>query len=210
MGRYPILRIARGRERALTHRHPWIFSGAVAQVETPGEDAVVEIRFDDGTLVGYGHYSPNDPIRCRVFEFCDREKNINADYWRKKFSSALEYRRPFIASFTTDAYRIINGEGDGMPGIIFDRYGEVGVIQMRTPGAEALAPILTECALQSGMRHVLWRKEKGCEWLAGRKPQAPFREHGFWYVADVETGQKTGFYLDQRNHRKLAFRLAEG
>ena len=210
MGSYPVLQIRRGKERSLVHRHPWVFSGAVARVERPAPDALVEVRFDDGSLVGYGHYAPDGQIRCRIFEFCETEKNIDADYWRQKFHAALEHRRPFLVPLTGNAYRVINGEGDGFPGVVFDRYGDVGVLQMRTPGADGLAPLLTDFAQEAGIRHVLWRKEEGNLWLAGNKPEAPFREHGFNYCANVETGQKTGFFLDQRNHRKLAFDLAEG
>ncbi len=210
MSRYPVLHVRRGKERSLINRHPWVYSGAVARVERPGSDAVVEVRFDDGSLVGYGHYSADGQIRCRVFEFCQSEKTIDADYWRLKFTAAFEYRRPFLIPMTNNAYRMINGEGDGFPGVVFDRYGDVGVLQMRTPGADSLAPLLSEFASEVGVRHVLWRKEEDGVWLVGRKPEVPFREHGFWFTANVETGQKTGFFLDQRNHRKLAFDLAEG
>jgi 23S rRNA (cytosine1962-C5)-methyltransferase len=210
MSRYPVLRIKRGKERSLIHRHPWIFSGAIERVDAPGPDAVVEIRFFDGTLVGYGHFAHDAPIRCRVFEFCDEEKIIDADYWRGKFCAAVEYRRPFICTLSTTAYRLLNGEGDGFPGVVFDRYFDAGVLQMRTPGAAMLAPLLAEFAREEGLRHVLWRGDEANVWLMGHKPEAHFREHGFWYSADLECGQKTGFFLDQRNHRKLTYELADG
>ena len=211
-----------GRERSLRRRHPWVLSGAVARVE--GEAAAgawARVRSAEGETLGFGHWSPASQIRVRLLAF-DKEPPGD-ELLAERVARAVARRAsdPLLAD--TDAVRLVNAEGDGLPGLVADRYGDVVVAKLSTAGM-ALRRELVAVALRaaSGAASAPARADAAAarrEGIAAREgplwgtpPQAPvpLLERGRRYLADLHHGQKTGFYLDQRDARDLVQRVAAG
>jgi 23S rRNA (cytosine1962-C5)-methyltransferase len=209
-----------GRDKSLRHRHPWVFSGAVERVEgDPGMGETVAVYGHDGAFLGWAAYCPPSQIRARVWSF-DAKDVIDEAFLRARLAAALERRRGM--SQGSDAARIVHAESDGLPGLVADRYGDTIVVQILSAGAEKWrafwGPALAEL---TGARAVHERSDVEVRTLEGLKPQAGplvgsvdgsvrINEDGIAYEVDVVHGQKTGFYLDQRENRALAGSLAAG
>lgn len=208
-----------GRERALLRGHPWVFSGAVARTEGPAEAPVAEVLAAGGVRLGLGFYSPHSRIRVRLLgagvEAADRA------FFTRRIEAALALRKSFLTPATT-GYRVLNAEGDGLPGWTVDRFGEVLVSQITCTGLEALrgeayaalreafpaAAILQRNDLAARRKEGLPTED---EVIAGRPgDEAPFTEHGLAFTAELAGGQKTGFYCDQRENRRRVEELAGG
>src|SRR5712691_642366 len=212
----PILTLKPGRERSLLRRHPWVFSGAIGEVQgSPQSGANVEIRAADGAFLAWAAYSPASQIRARVWSF-DEADAPGPELFRKKIEAALALRRAAIPAQASDAFRLVHGESDGLPGLVADRYADVLVVQIVSAGCERWREPLIEILRDiSGCARVYERSDtegRGLEGLAPRSgavsgagPDGPTRilEHGIKYEVDVVSGQKTGFYLDQRDNRAL-------
>lgn len=205
---YPALVVRK--DRPLINRHPWIFSGAVFRGLEAPEGAIVAIENAQGRFFGYGWWAPSNPIICRVFAFADAPFLITDDYWRKKLNDALAFRRE--RGFTTQSagFRLINAEGDGLPGITIDVYADVAVLQLRIEGARDLRPIILEFLREVGYRFVYEQEENGATWHTEPTSRPVFIENGYRFYADPVSGQKTGFFLDQKDNRALAGAWAEG
>ena len=210
------------REFSIQRRHPWIFSGAIAQVEgNPGLGDTVLVKASDGTLLGRGAYSPESQIRVRMWNLGNCE--IDEAFIATRIAQAVGGRSLFLAESITNAYRLVNAESDGVPGLVADRYGDWIVCQFTTAGAERWKREIVD-ALQrySPCRGVYERSDvdvrsrEGLEpimgVLAGEPPpdRIEIVEHGCRYYVDVKQGHKTGFYLDQRDNRALIKRYANG
>ncbi len=210
------------REYNVLRRHPWIFSGAVAKVEgDPSAGDTVQVKAADGTLLGMGAYSPESQIRVRLWTFAASE--IDATFINGRIAQAIGGRSLFLAEGATNAFRLVNAEADGIPGLIADRYGDWIVCQFTTAGAEHWKKEIVE-ALQrySPCKGVYERSDvdvrtreglqpiKGV--LAGETPpeRIEILENGTRYYVDVLQGHKTGFYLDQRDNRAMVKRYANG
>ena len=210
------------REYNVLRRHPWIFSGAVAKVEgDPSAGDTVQVKAADGTLLGMGAYSPQSQIRVRLWTFAASE--IDATFINGRIAQAIGGRSLFLAEGATNAFRLVNAEADGIPGLIADRYGDWIVCQFTTAGAEHWKKEIVE-ALQrySPCKGVYERSDvdvrtreglqpiKGV--LAGETPpeRIEILENGTRYYVDVLQGHKTGFYLDQRDNRAMVKRYANG
>jgi len=219
----PQLRLKPGRERSLLRRHPWVFSGAVeAVVGSPDTGATVQLRADDGRFLGWAAYSPASQIRARVWSFGENELP-GPELFQSRIETALARRRAEIPAEITDAMRLVHGESDQLPGLIADRYGDSLVVQLLSAGTEkwrdALVGILRD---RSGCARVYERSDTDARELeglaassgliSGAAPDEPLRitEHGITYQVDVASGQKTGFYLDQRDNRRRVGQLAAG
>ncbi len=204
------------RERSLARRHPWIFSGAIGAVRgSPGSGDTVEVRAASGGFLAWAAYSPSSQIRARVWSFEEAEYPA-PDLFRRKIQAALALRRAAVPEEAGDAQRLIHAESDGLPGFVADRYADTLVVQIGSAGAErqreALIEILRE---HSGCTRVYERSDadgRELEGLAARSGpvsgpplEGPVKvlEHGIQYEVDVAAGQKTGFYLDQRENRRL-------
>ncbi len=213
------LTLARGREAASRRRHPWLFSGSLARgAAVPG--GPVEVRESDGRYVGRGFASPSSPIAARVWTFADRPLDAALVAGRLDAACAL---RAAVLPPETDGYRVVNAEGDFLPGLVVDRYGSVLSVQATTEGTErarelwlpALAARFTGATILQ-RNDLSSRKGEGLpledEVLAGGPvpPRAAFRERGLNFVAELAGGQKTGFFLDQRENRHLVRGLAAG
>lgn len=208
MADYAVVRIKAGKERATINRHPWIFSGAIDSVdESSKTGSIVHIKYANGSSVGYGFYDAKSMIRCRVFHFSDDEGFIaNKDFWQKRIQRAWKLRAKHILEASegdTTACRLIHAEGDEMPGIIADLYGDTLVVEYGMEGSWALREELNPIFM------ALPKVKKVIERFKYDKndPTEPYRvtfyEHGIIYEADVHGGQKTGFFLDQRDSRLL-------
>ena len=209
-----------GREKSLRHRHPWIFSGAVDRVEGEAQAGdTVSVVARDGAFLARAAYNPQSQIRARAWSF-DAAQAIDEAFLRARLRSAIERRA--IVRPGSDAMRLVHGESDGLPGLVVDRYADTLVVQILSAGAErwrALwAPALAEL---TGASAVYERSDVEVRVLEGLPAQsgpllggAPglvrIVEDGIAYEVDVAQGQKTGFYLDQRENRALARTLAAG
>jgi 23S rRNA (cytosine1962-C5)-methyltransferase len=210
-----------GREAPVRAGHPWIFSGAIASGldgAEPGE--AVRVTATGGAFVAAGYANPRTAIAVRVLTLDDEP--VDAALVLRRIDDALALRRAVVPAETT-AYRVVNGEGDRLPGIVVDRYGEHLVCQMLTAGAARLVAPLVE-ALQTRLapRGIYERSEGGVRAeegiggtrgvLAGEEPPARVvvTEQGMRLVADLLHGQKTGLFLDQRDNRGRVRMLARG
>ncbi len=217
----PQLTLKPGRERSLLRRHPWIFSGAMADVRgAPHSGDTVDVRAADGRFLAWAAYSPASQIRARVWSFEEAEVP-GPDLFEKRIEAALALRRTEVPPETTNALRLVHGDADGLPGLVADRYADTLVVQLLSAGCErwreALVGMLRE---QSGCARVHERSDtEGRELegfaastglIAGTPAAGPLKivERGIEYEVDVVAGQKTGFYLDQRDNRARVGMLA--
>ncbi len=207
----------------IKRKHPWIFSGAIDKVDdNPLNGETVQILTSDKKFVGYGSFSPSSQIRVRVWSFNPEEK-IDADFFRRKILTAFELRKKFVDESSTNAYRIINSESDGLPGLIVDRYSDYLVCQFFSSGAELHKKIITEI-LDEVFRpigiyersDVDVRLKEGLQptkgLLKGNIPDdlIEVKENGFKFLVNIKEGHKTGFYLDQRDNRKFISEFSKG
>ena len=209
------------RERSLALRHPWIFSGAVARVEgDPASGDTVIVHAADGRALASAAYSPSSQIRARVWSF-DAEAAVDAAFIATRVTHAAASRASMFDEEHTAA-RLVHGESDGLPGVVADRYGDVVVVQLTSAGAERWrAAIVDSLAGLPGVACVYERSDAEVRTLEGLQPRAgvasgtmpaqvAIREDGLVYGVDVAGGQKTGFYLDQRDNRALVRSLSRG
>nr|WP_290666436.1 class I SAM-dependent methyltransferase [Ardenticatena sp.] len=209
------------REKSVRHRHPWLFSGAIAHAEAEAGD-IVDILDHRGRWLARGYYNPASQIAVRLLTF-DPDEQVDATFWRRRLERAFARRRAPLIPNETTAYRLVNAESDGLPGLIVDRYGDFFVLQSLTLGIErhkativdALAELATPRGIYERSDEDVRRLEgllptAGTLW--GETPPTPLRisEHGLAFWVDIAHGHKTGFYLDQRDNRALAQRLAAG
>ncbi|NDP43430.1 MAG: class I SAM-dependent rRNA methyltransferase [Aromatoleum sp.] len=217
----PSLRLKHGRDRSLKLRHPWIFSGAVAGVDgAPASGDTVPVIGDDGKLLGQAAYSPSSQIRARVWTF-DALECVDAAFFARRVAMAIAARDGMLDADHTGC-RLIHGESDGLPGVIADRYGETIVMQLSSAGAERWRDSIVEAlAAQPGVICVYERSDADVRTIEGLAPRngvasgtlpdtVSLVEAGLRYEVDVAAGQKTGFYLDQRDSRAAVRALAAG
>jgi 23S rRNA (cytosine1962-C5)-methyltransferase len=219
----PALLLKTGRDKSLRRRHPWIFSGAVAGIEgEPARGETVAVKDVGGKTVALAAYSPNSQIRARAWTF-DPSGEVDARFLRQRLEKSLALRAGLPAARHTNALRLVHGESDGLPGLVVDRYADVLVAQFLAAGVERWRdPILDALAELTGCEAVFERSDADVRRLEGLAARAGFVrgnraaarctivEHGLDFHVDVEQGQKTGFFLDQRDNRQRVRALAEG
>ncbi|MCU0450404.1 MAG: class I SAM-dependent rRNA methyltransferase [Bernardetiaceae bacterium] len=235
MSQFPILQLLPKKERAVLHRHPWVFSGAVKKLPQAANGDIVEVQSAEGQTLAYGFFSPQSQIVCRLFEFMEPawgqgmaasaaffgQGQVGPDYWRGKIEHALALRRRLLDPATTNCYRLLHAEGDFFPGVIADVYHQTVVLQLLIKGTEKLLPTLTELLLGLGYRHIYLKSKASSHFLEDmpqesrwltEAPELPLRvrEHGLEFYVNPEKGQKTGFFIDQRENRQLLRGLAHG
>jgi 23S rRNA (cytosine1962-C5)-methyltransferase len=208
-----------GREKSLHHRHPWVFSGAIERLKgepQPGETVVV--RDANGGFLAQAAYSPASQIRARVWTFRENEK-VDAAFLRARLLHALALRQELAAD--TDGVRLVHGESDGLPGLVVDRYSDTLVMQVLSAGIEHWRDTLADLLLElTGCANLYERSDAEVREMEGLPlRQGVLRgalpspllisEHGLKFVVDAEHGQKTGFYLDQRDNRRRIGELAK-
>jgi 23S rRNA (cytosine1962-C5)-methyltransferase len=227
--------LKQGREEAPSRGHPWVFSGAIERVE--GEvDAggLVDLFTHAGAFLGRGYYNPRSQIAVRLLS--RQPVAIDKAFFRKRMQAALALRKPILSPETT-ACRLIHAEGDLLPGLICDRYGDYLVLQLNTAGMErcrdwiiSLLKDLAEPRLMYDRSDATTRSQEGLPDSTGLIAEAEgdplvsgslaregvfpdiieIRENNMRFLVDVKQGQKTGFYLDQRDNRSLIRGLAQG
>lgn len=209
------------RDFSVLHRHPWIFSGAVARVEgEPTAGEAVRVLSAEGETLGIGAFSPSSQIRVRMWAFNDA-KPVDAAFVTERVARAVGARALFMAEDKTNAYRLVNAEADGVPGLVADRYGDWIVCQFTTVGAERWKKEIVAALQKYSPCHGVYersdmdiREHEGLlpltGVLAGEPPPERIEivENGCRYRVDVCGGHKTGFYLDQRDNRETVKRYA--
>jgi 23S rRNA (cytosine1962-C5)-methyltransferase len=212
-----------GRDRSVKRRHPWIFSGAVERVDgAPASGETVLVKSAAGQPVAVAAWSPQSQIQARIWSF-DSGTRIEKPFFETTIKQAVQLRASLQASRHTNALRLVHGESDGLPGLVVDRYDDVLVAQFLSAGAEYWREaILDALAAATGCEAIYERSDAEVRTLEGLAPKAgfargnreakrcPIVEHGLNFRVDVEAGQKTGFFLDQRDSRQRVRALAEG
>jgi 23S rRNA (cytosine1962-C5)-methyltransferase len=214
-----MIQLKKGREKSLKRRHPWIFSGAVEKA-SGGAGDTVEVRDSAGKPLALAAYSPKSQIRARVWTF-DTSQIVDQDFFKRKLERAISLRSSLSAAKHTNAVRLVHGESDGLPGLVVDRYADVLVAQFLAAGVERwreeIVGILAEL---TGCEAIFERSDAEVRKLEGLQPRTgfvrgnrnasrcPIVEHGLSFRVDVAQGQKTGFFLDQRENRQRVRALA--
>ena len=210
-----------GRDKAVREGHPWIFSGAVGRREGPEDAPLARVFTAGGEPLGIGFHSPSSQIRIRLLGA--GVDGPGRAFFAARLAEALALRQSLLGGSDTTGYRLLNAEGDGVPGWTVDRFGDVLVSQVTVSGLEivrqeayaALLDLLPGSAVLQVNRLPSRRAErlpdKEDEPIAGPVPaEASFTENGLAFTAELAGGQKTGFYCDQRDNRRLAGSLAGG
>ena len=204
-----------GREASVLRKHPWVFSGAVKGQEGDGGDGVAEVADARGRALAHGSYSPASQIVARLWTFDGRRPETSL--FRERLAAARRLREQVLPPETT-GYRAVNSEGDLCPGVVADIYGGTAVLDLTTGGTVAWAPELEATFREvfspeevlvrlTGERrdrslHRVERESLGSGLPSELPELVPFDECGLHFVADVSSGQKTGFFLDQRENRR--------
>lgn len=214
--------------RRLRGGHPWLFEGSITSVSHEGAAGDLAVVFDDDrTFVAVGLWDPRSPIRMKVLHH-GKPATIDPAWFRRRIADAVERRASLVTPApgepVTTAYRVLHGENDGLPGLVLDRYGHVGVVKLYSgawvPHLPVIVPIIRELVPTASLVLRLARSlppdelhglEEGTS-LIGPDVMAPvpFLEHGLRFEADVVRGQKTGHFLDQRENRIEVGRRAKG
>lgn len=213
----------RGKDAAVRRFHPWVFSGAIRQWQgKPADGDVVNVVSAAGDFLGTGHFQDGS-IQVRILSFVP--ETINLDFWISALRKAFALRQTLglMKEGVNNCYRLVHGEGDGLPGLIIDLYGHTAVVQCHSIGmhrqraeiAEALRIVLgstLEAIYDKSSETLPSNYAAGVQasWLFGKSSPGLIRENGLDFWVDWESGQKTGFFLDQRDNRQLLQRYAAG
>jgi 23S rRNA (cytosine1962-C5)-methyltransferase len=216
MGR---VRLYRGAERRLAAGHLWVFENQIEEMAgTPAPGALADILTSEGRFCGRGYVNPRSKIRVRLLT--TRDEPINDQFWAKRVASAVALRRRVVSD--TNAYRLVHGEADLLPGLVVDRYGDLLVMQTLAAGtdvrSELLAEVLTQ---QTNTTAVYLRNDVRSRALEGLPLTKGFlrgsgdtrreiAEGPARFIVDFATGQKTGWFCDQRENRQAVASLASG
>ena len=212
-----------GREKSVQNRHPWVFSGAVGQIQGDAADGdLVAVRDAQGRFLARGYLNRQSQIAVRLLSWEEREA-VDAAFWQRRIASAVARRQPLLDDGETTACRLIYAESDLLPGLIVDRYDDLLVVQCLTLGiarrreeiVQALIDVLSPAGIYERSDADV-RAHEGLPaavgTLYGREPspEIAILENGYHFLVDVKGGQKTGFYLDQRGNRQALARYAKG
>ena len=210
------------KEESILRHHPWVFSGAISSLpENIEEGELVKVLSSDGRILGTGHFQIGS-IAVRLLEFGDRE--IGDDFFRKRLASAFLLRQSLgLIREDNTCFRLVHGEGDFLPGLVIDIYGDTAVVQAHSPGMhferQRIAEALTEMP-EARIRNVYYKSETTLPYKARLDPQNDYIigrfdgniaiENGLRFNIDWLRGQKTGFFVDQRENRTLLEKFAKG
>jgi len=208
---YPVIILKAGKEKSLLQKHLWVFSGAIhSKPAHLQEGDIVQIHSVIGQFLGIGQYYPGS-IMVRMLTF--EPQTINSNFWKEKIISAyiLRQRLGLVSNPDTQAYRLIHAEGDNIPGLIADVYGQHIVLQVQLKGTEKYIQDIVQGILELYPKtesiYVLYSfDDRKNEYIYGKKKsenKTVIQENGHSFYIDWEKGQKTGFFIDQRENRKL-------
>ena len=212
-----------GKEQSLKRFHPWIFSGAINKIDgAVAEGDIVDLFSSDGEYLATGHYQPSS-ISVRVFAF--QKSNIDRDFWKQKIVTALNRRKSLslYPNKHTNIFRLIHGEGDNMPGLVVDIYGSTAVIQCHSIGMFRIIHLLAELIVEvfDGKITAVYDKSSGTipnkanadqadGYIFGKTVKEKLVENGNIFEVSWIDGQKTGFFIDQRENRLLLQSFTKG
>ena len=205
------IRLREGKERSLKRHHPWIFESAIAK---GGGDSGETVRVEaaDGSFLAWAAFSPSSKIRARVWSF-NVGQRIDASFFIAAIARSVSARARF--DIQSDGCRLVHGESDGLPGLIVDRYGDTLVAQFTSAGVERWKDVIGDALLAAtGLTKIYERSDASSRALEGLQPvtgwlrgegavELVLREHDWQLALNIAQGHKTGFYLDQRDSRKL-------
>lgn len=217
--------LKKGRDNAIRRFHPWIFSGALERLSPePERGEVVEVFAADGQYVASGYYSGEGSIAVKLLTW--ERQEIGQDFFTSMIRAAYEHRERIglFADTGTDAFRLVNAEGDSLPGLVVDFYAGTAVLQCQSVGMAGFRPLIVEalCAVLGERLRAVFDKSADAErdaggeealrakYLYGERGESLIHENGLRFHVDWEKGQKTGFFLDQRENRALVRRYAAG
>ena len=219
---YKEIRLKRGKEESLRRFHPWVFSGAILKIdEGVGEGDVVRVLANSGDFIAVGHYQEGS-IAVRVLSFSDVQ--IDDEFWHSRLSSALKMRQAIGIADNPDnnTYRLVHGEGDNLPGLIIDVYGQTAVMQAHSIGMhlcrKEIAHALID-VMESRISHIYYKSETTLPFMTaddmngflyGNSDNNIATENGLKFRVDWLKGQKTGFFVDQRENRSLLEKFSRG
>jgi len=217
---YKNIYLKRGKEESLKRFHPWVFSGAIHHAdEGLNEGDVVRVIASDGQFIAIGHFQLGS-IAVRVLSFRDVE--IDDNFWHSRLKSALLMRISLgMADRTSNnTYRLVHGEGDLLPGLVIDVYGETAVMQAHSIGMHMARKQIADALLtvmDGRIRHIYYKSETTLPYmepengfLIGESHEDTAMENGLLFHVDWLKGQKTGFFIDQRDNRQLLEQYARG
>lgn len=223
---HPVLKLRRGKEESLDRFHPWVFSGALVQM--PGEDSGIEegdlvtVEASDGRVIGTGHFQIGS-IAVRMLSF-DASESIDDEFYRRRLREAFALRKALgLMREDNTAFRLVHGEGDFLPGLVVDVYGPTAVLQAHSPGMHFAREVIARELVElpgAGIRSVYYKSETTLPYKAHLDPQNAYiigdylgdeaLENGLRFRIDWLRGQKTGFFVDQRDNRTLLRRYSAG
>lgn len=215
--------LKKGKEASLERFHPWVFSGAVAKMTgEPEEGEVVEVYTASGEFIAIGHYQIGSiAVRVLSFEKCAIDKAFIVE----RLTAAYNMRKAMNLDFSerNNTFRLVHGEGDFLPGLIIDIYGSTAVMQAHSVGMHLMRNLIAEsvievfdgkvnCVFYKSETTLPYKADTGAEdgYLIGEDKVALATENGLKFLIDWEKGQKTGFFIDQRENRALVERYAHG
>jgi 23S rRNA (cytosine1962-C5)-methyltransferase len=212
-----------GKDQSLRRFHPWVFSGAIKKIYgDPAEGDIVSVYDNKDEFLGLGHYQIGS-ISIRIVSFAEVE--INHQFWEDKIKKAYQLRKDqgLIANSLTNAYRLVHAEGDNMPGLIIDMYGDTAVVQMHSIGMFLIKDDIDEILKKifgDELRAIYNKSESTIPYKAKVEPENGYTfghsetrialENGLKFRVDWEKGQKTGFFVDQRENRSLLEQYSKG
>lgn len=229
---YRTIQLKKGKEESLRRFHPWVFSGAIQHIDNGiGEGDIVRVMTNSGEFIAVGHYQIGS-IAVRVLSF--KEEEIGSAYWEERLASALAMRQSIGIADNPEnnTYRLIHGEGDGLPGLIVDCYGKTAVLQAHSVGMHYCRKEIAEalkCVMGGRIENIYYKSETTLPFKAdigqNEAEEADGLKNGFLYGGSDENaaienglkfhvdwlrGQKTGFFIDQRENRALLERYSKG
>lgn len=222
MKEYSSVTLRRGKEESLDRFHPWVFSGAIFRQDDGIEEGdVVNVVASDGRHIGVGHYQIGS-IAVRILDFADRP--VDEAFYRERLSEAFQLRKTLgLLRDDNNAFRLVHGEGDFLPGLVVDIYGPTAVVQAHSPGMHYARDIIARVLVDmhdAGVENVYYKSETTLPYKAQLDPQNDYIigsyttdvavENGLKFHVDWLKGQKTGFFVDQRDNRAFLQRYSAG
>jgi len=200
------------KEKIIARRHPWIFSGAIASLPPIQDGEILPVHSQSGEFLAQAYFHSKNSIAGRILSF-DRRPIKEVIY--EKIKKAYAWRQQLFQNSATNAFRLINSEGDDLPGLVVDSYAGVLAVQINTCGMESLKPLIVEALAAIVQPKAIYEKSSSSArrmegladaqgWLCGEEiPTVEIQENGLRFIVSLTDGQKTGFFLDQREMRRL-------